>query len=311
MSQHHSTPFVEVDRAEWARLAPNTAMPLTEREVHALRGLGDSLELREVAEVYLPVSRLISLYHEAFMRLHQDTMEFLGQPNTHKVPFVIGVAGSVAVGKSTTARLLQSLLSRWSNSPRVDLVTTDGFLYPNAELERRGIMARKGFPESYDRRTLLNFVSRIKAGEERVTAPVYSHLTYDIVEDEEVVVEQPDILVIEGLNVLQAPPSNAHMAVSDLFDFTVYVDAKTQSITDWYVDRFLKLKRSAFTDPDSYFHRFANLDDAAASELALTIWKATNLPNLKENILPTRSRADLVLRKAADHTVHSVLLRKL
>ena len=311
MSQHHSTPFVEVDRAEWARLAPNTAMPLTEREVHALRGLGDSLELREVAEVYLPMSRLISLYHEAFKRLHEETMTFLGQSQSHKVPFVIGVAGSVAVGKSTTARLLQSLLSRWSNSPRVDLVTTDGFLYPNAELERRGIMARKGFPESYDRRSLLNFVARIKAGEERVTAPVYSHLTYDIVEGDEIVVEQPDILVIEGLNVLQAPPSNAHMAVSDLFDFSVYVDAKTQSITDWYVDRFLKLKRGAFTDPDSYFHRFANLDDAAATQLALTIWKATNLPNLKENILPTRSRADLVLRKAADHTVHSVLLRKL
>lgn len=286
-------------------------LPLTEREVHQLRGLGDELELREVAEVYLPLSRLISLYHEAFKRLHDDTMEFLGQEAPRKVPFIIGVAGSVAVGKSTTARLLKSLLSRWSSSPRVDLITTDGFLYPNAELERRGIMARKGFPESYDRRALLNFVSRVKSGQERVSAPVYSHLTYDIVEGEEVTVESPDILVMEGLNVLQAPPSNAHLAVSDLFDFSVYVDAQTSSITEWYVDRFLKLQRGAFKNPESYFHRFAELDEGAAREFALTIWKATNLPNLNENILPTRSRADLVLRKASNHTVHSVLLRKL
>ena len=311
MSQHHSTPFVEIDRAEWSRLAPNAPMPLTQREVDGLRGLGEELELSEVAEVYLPLSRLISLYHEAFRRLHHETMAFLGRDGGEKVPFIIGVAGSVAVGKSTTARLLQSLLARWSSSPRVDLVTTDGFLRPNAELERHGMLARKGFPESYDRRALLNFVSRIKAGESRVTAPVYSHLTYDIVADEEIVVEQPDILVVEGLNVLQAPPSNAHMAVSDLFDFTIYVDAQTQSIEQWYVERFLRLQRSAFTSPDSYFHRFADLDEATAREVALTIWKATNLPNLKENILPTRSRADLVLRKASDHTVHSVLLRKL
>lgn len=311
MSQPHSTPFVEIDRAEWSRLAPNAPLPLTEREVDQLRGFGEELQLREVAEVYLPLSRLISLYHEAFNRLHDETMSFLGRKGGVKVPFVIGVAGSVAVGKSTTARLLQSLLSRWSSSPRVDLVTTDGFLHPNAVLERRGILARKGFPESYDRRSLLNFVARVKAGDDRVVAPVYSHLTYDIVPDERVVVERPDILVIEGLNVLQAPPSNAHMAVSDLFDFSVYVDAKTPSIEQWYVDRFLKLQRSAFTDPDSYFHRFANLDEETAREVALTIWKATNLPNLKENILPTRSRADLVLRKAPDHSVHSVLLRKL
>ncbi|WP_293698247.1 type I pantothenate kinase [uncultured Agrococcus sp.] len=311
MTQHQNSPFFEIPRAEWSHLAPNMPLPLTEREVEGLRGLGEALELREVADVYLPLSRLISLYHEAFKRLHGDTMQFLGEELGPKVPFVIGVAGSVAVGKSTTARLLKSLLSRWSSSPRVDLVTTDGFLHPNAELERRGITARKGFPESYDRRALLNFVSRVKSGQEQVSAPVYSHLTYDIVPDEKVTVEHPDILIVEGLNVLQAPSTNAQLAVSDLFDFSVYVDAKTSSITNWYVERFLKLQRGAFTDPDSYFHRFANLDEEAAREVALTIWKATNLPNLKENILPTRSRADLVLRKAADHTVHSVLLRKL
>lgn len=303
------TPFVEVDRAVWSRLAPRTPNPLTEREVARLRGLGDRLELREVAEVYLPLSRLISLYQAASARLHADTTAFLGGTNG-KVPFVIGVAGSVAVGKSTTARLLQELLGRWEGSPRVDLVTTDGFLHPNSELERRGLMQRKGFPESYDRRALLQFVTRVKSGEPEVRAPVYSHLTYDIVPDEQIVVSNPDILIIEGLNVLQPPPSKAHMAVSDLFDFAVYVDARATAIRDWYVERFLALKQGAFQDPASYFHRFAGLTEQAGRAYALGVWDSINGPNLAENIAPTRSRADLVLRKDADHTVRSVLLRK-
>lgn len=287
-----------------------TPNPLTEREVARLRGLGDRLELREVAEVYLPISRLVSLYQESARRLHAETASFLGE-RARPVPFVIGVAGSVAVGKSTTARLLQELLGRWEGSPRVDLVTTDGFLLPNAELERRGLMQRKGFPEAYDRRALLAAISKVKAGVEEVEVPVYSHLTYDIVPDERIVIRRPDILIVEGLNVLQPPASKAHMAVSDLFDFSVYVDARTASIREWYVERFLALQRGAFQQPESYFHRFADLDEQAARAYAVGVWDAINGPNLVENILPTRSRADLVLRKADDHTVRSVLLRKI
>lgn len=307
---HQQTPFVEIDRVAWSRLAPTTPNPLTEREVARLRGLGDRLELREVAEVYLPISRLVSLYQESSRRLHDETASFLGE-RAHPVPFVIGVAGSVAVGKSTTARLLQELLGRWEGSPRVDLVTTDGFLFPNAELERRGLMQRKGFPESYDRRALLTAISQVKSGAEEVEVPVYSHLTYDIVPDGRIVIRRPDILIVEGLNVLQPPASKAHMAVSDLFDFTVYVDARTASIREWYVERFLTLQQGAFQRPESYFHRFADLDEQAARAHAVGIWDAINGPNLAENILPTRSRADLVLRKDADHTVRSVLLRKI
>jgi type I pantothenate kinase len=242
--------------------------------------------------------------------LHESTTAFLGQ-TASATPFVIGVAGSVAVGKSTIARLLQALLARWEDTPRVELVTTDGFLLPNAELEKRGLLQRKGFPESYDRRGLLRFVSRVKSGAAEVTAPVYSHLSYDIVADEQIVVRRPDILIVEGLNVLQPPGPGSRLAVSDLFDFTVYVDARSSDIERWYVDRFLRLQRGAFVDPQSYFHRFAELSEADAVARARQIWRDINGPNLEQNILPTRARASLVLRKDADHSVSSVLLRKI
>jgi type I pantothenate kinase len=306
----HATPFLEMDRAAWAALAPTAAHPLSEQELVRLRGLGDTLDLREVADVYVPLSRLLNLYAVGARELHRSTRGFLGQ-NDEPTPFVIGVAGSVAVGKSTTARLLRELLARWEDTPRVELVTTDGFLLPNAELERRGLMERKGFPESYDRRALLRFVSRVKSGVEEVRAPVYSHLHYDIVRDAEIVVRRPDILIVEGLNVLQPPAPGARLAVSDLFDFTVYVDARTVDIERWYVERFLRLQRGAFADPRSYFHRFAALDEDDAIALAHSIWQSINGPNLEQNIAPTRARASLVLRKAADHTVSNVLIRKI
>ncbi|MBN9140741.1 MAG: type I pantothenate kinase [Micrococcales bacterium] len=304
-----ATPFLELDRAAWAALAPTTAHPLTEEELLRLRGLGDALDLREVAEVYVPLSRLLNLYAAGAKALHRSTREFLGQDEP-PTPFVIGVAGSVAVGKSTTARLLRELLARWDDTPRVELVTTDGFLLPNAELERRGLMDRKGFPESYDRRALLRFVSRVKSGVEEVRAPVYSHLVYDIVPDAEIVVRRPDILIVEGLNVLQPPAPGARLAVSDLFDFTVYVDARTADIERWYVERFLRLQRGAFSDPRSYFHRYASLSEEDAVARARSIWAGINGPNLEQNIAPTRARASLVLRKASDHTVSNVLIRK-
>lgn len=303
-----SSPFLEIDRAEWAALAPTTPLPLGAGDVERLRGLGDALDLAEVAEVYVPLSRLLSLYVAGAQSAGSDVREFLGQDGP-PTPFVIGVAGSVAVGKSTTARLLRDLLSRWPDTPSVELVTTDGFLLPNAELERRGLMQRKGFPESYDRRALLRFVSEVKSGVDEVRAPVYSHLAYDVT-DEEVVVRRPDVLIVEGLNVLQ-PPTNGRLAVSDLFDFTVYVDARTSDIERWYVERFLRLQRGAFADPSSYFHRYASLSEDEAIARAREIWNSTNGPNLEANILPTRARASLVLRKGADHAVSSVLLRKL
>jgi type I pantothenate kinase len=305
-----TSPFVEIDRRRWAALAPATPQPLTEQELVQLRGLGDSLDLREVAEVYVPLSRLLNLYAAGARDLHSATRSFLGEsgPST---PFVIGVAGSVAVGKSTIARLLRELLSRWEDTPRVERVTTDGFLLPTAELARRGILHRKGFPESYDRRALLRFVSRVKSGVEEVRAPVYSHLTYDRVPDAEIIVRRPDILIVEGLNVLQPPGPGASLAVSDLFDFTVYVDARTSDIAQWYEDRFLALQSGAFADPRSYFHRYAALSHEEAIAKAREIWREINEPNLVENILPTRARASLVLRKERDHTVSTVLLRKI
>jgi type I pantothenate kinase len=309
-SNGHLTPFVEIDRADWAALAPTTALSLTPSEIVALQGLGDRLDLREVTDVYLPLSKLLSLYAVGARRLHDDTSRFLGR-DAPSTPFVIGVAGSVAVGKSTSARLLRELLSRWQDTPRVELVTTDGFLLPNAELERRGLMDRKGFPESYDRRALLRFVTKVKSGANEVRAPFYSHLSYDIVGDAEIVVRKPDILIIEGLNVLQPPTGGHGLAVSDLFDFTIYVDARTSDIANWYEERFLKLQQGAFADPQSYFHRYASLSPDEARAKAHEIWKRINEPNLLQNVLPTRSRADLVLRKSADHTVNSVLLRKL
>ena len=304
------SPFVEIGRDEWAALAPAIPLPLTPNEVVELRGLGDRLDLREVSDVYLPLSRLINLYAVGAKRLHRATSDFLGQ-RAESTPFVIGVAGSVAVGKSTTARLLRELLARWDDTPRVELITTDGFLYSNRELERRGLMERKGFPESYDRRALLRFVSQVKSGAAEVRAPFYSHLSYDIVPDAEVVVRRPDILIVEGLNVLQ-PPIDAHrLAVSDLFDFTVYVDARSADIGRWYEDRFLKLQAGAFANPASYFHRYASLSPGQARETARTIWNRINGPNLAQNILPTRSRATLVLRKNAEHAVDTILLRKI
>jgi type I pantothenate kinase len=313
MHEHPPTqpsPFVEIDRDDWAELAPSTQLPLTETELIQLRGLGDRLDLHEVSDVYLPLSRLLNLYAAGARALHRSTSDFL-HGRTPSTPFVIGVAGSVAVGKSTIARLLRELLARWEDTPRVELVTTDGFLYPNAVLEERGLMERKGFPESYDRRALLRFVSNVKSGVDEVRAPFYSHLSYDIVPDAEVVVRHPDILIVEGLNVLQPPAQGGRLAVSDLFDFTVYVDARTSDIENWYVDRFLSLQRGAFTNPQSYFHRFASLTEDAAIERARSIWKSINEPNLLQNVLPTRARASLVLRKRADHTVSSVLLRKI
>jgi len=303
------TPFVEIDRGDWAELAPSMTVALDESDLQRLRGLGDTLDLTEVAEVYLPLSRLLNLYVAGARATRDATSSFLRQePQT--TPYVIGIAGSVAVGKSTTARLLQELLGRWSDTPRVELITTDGFLWPNAELERRGLLQRKGFPESYDRRSLTRFVSQVKSGAAEVRAPVYSHLVYDIVPGEHIVVKRPDVLIVEGLNVLQPPASAAHIAVSDLFDFSIYVDARTADIEQWYVERFLRLQRGAFTDPDSYFHRYASLSEPEAIERARSIWAEINGPNLEQNVLPTRARADLVLRKGADHGVASVLLRK-
>jgi type I pantothenate kinase len=304
------SPFVEIDRADWAALAPTMAAPLTEAEVAELRGLGDELDLVEVREVYLPLSRLINLYVAGARQVHASTTEFLGA-KSGGTPFVIGVAGSVAVGKSTIARVLRELLARWDGTPQVDLVTTDGFLLPNAQLERRGLMELKGFPESYDRRALLRFVSQVKSGADEVRAPLYSHLKYDIVGDAEIVVRKPDVLIVEGLNVLQPPAPGHGLAVSDLFDFTIYVDARTSDIARWYEERFLTLQRGAFADPLSFFHRYAKLDEEEARAVARDIWSRINEPNLVKNILPTRARASLVLRKDSTHAVSSVLLRKI
>lgn len=304
------SPFDEIDRRRWSALAPETPQQLSEIELVQLRGLGDALDMREVAEVYVPLSRLLNLYAAGARELHTATRTFLREPGD-RTPFVIGVAGSVAVGKSTIARLLRELLSRWEDTPRVERITTDGFLLPTDELARRGILHRKGFPESYDRRALLRFVARVKAGADEVRAPVYSHLSYDRVPDAEIIVRKPDILIVEGLNVLQPPGPGAALAVSDLFDFTIYVDARTSDIAQWYEERFLALQRGAFTDPRSYFHRYAALSNDEAALKAREIWREINEPNLVQNILPTRARASLVLRKASDHTVETVLLRKI
>ena len=303
------SPYVELHRAQWRELRDSLPLPLSEDELVALRGLGEPVDLDEVADVYLPLSRLISLQVAARQRLHESTTTFLGEETGGtKVPFVIGLAGSVAVGKSTTARILRTLLARWPDHPRVDLVTTDGFLHSKAELVRRGLMHRKGFPESYDRRALLRFVTEVKSGAPEVSAPVYSHVAYDILPDERHVVRQPDILIVEGLNVLQPGPS---LTVSDLFDFSVYVDARTEHIARWYTDRFLALRSTAFADPESHFHHFAELSDDEARSEADHLWRTINEPNLVDNILPTRPRATLVLRKDIDHTINRVRLRKL
>lgn len=301
--------YLELDRKQWRNLRQSMPMVLTEGELDQLVGLGEQIDLEEVADVYLPLSRLIHLRVAARQRLYAATSTFLGELQTSRqVPFVIGIAGSVAVGKSTTARVLAALLARWDSHPTVDLVTTDGFLLPTAELERRGLMHRKGFPESYDRRALLRFVTEVKSGAREVTAPVYSHLTYDRVPDVMHYIRQPDILIVEGLNVLQTGPT---LMVSDLFDFSIYVDAKIRDIEQWYISRFLQMRTTSFADPNSHFHSYAGLTDDQATVAASDIWMSINRPNLIENILPTRPRATLVLRKDSDHSINRVRLRKL
>ncbi|WP_193599047.1 type I pantothenate kinase [Microbacterium sp. YJN-G] len=303
------SPYREIGRAEWARLAADLDQPLSETEVVGIRGIGDRLNLTEVREVYMPLSRLLSLYASSIRKLGAATSDFLHEEDS-TTPFVVGIAGSVAVGKSTIARLLRELMSRWPGTPRVELVTTDGFLYPNAELERRGLMDRKGFPESYDRRALISFLTEVKSGAAEVRAPFYSHMRYDIVPDAHVVVRRPDVVIVEGLNVLQPPPAPNDVAVSDLFDFSIYVDAETEHIERWYTDRFLALRKGAFSNPSSYFNVFAHLTDDEAVTTALGYWREINMPNLVENVLPTKHRATLVLRKGADHAVETVQLRK-
>ena len=309
-----SSPYVELDRDAWAALGRATEQPLTPEEIDRVRGLGDELDLDEVQQVYLPLSALLSLYVKSATKLHRATEEFLHQSQPPRTPFVIGLAGSVAVGKSTTARVLQQMLAHWPEHPRVSLVTTDGFLLPNDELRRRGLLDRKGFPESYDRKALLKFVIDIKSGKDEVEAPTYSHLVYDVVPDERIVVSRPDIVVIEGLNVLQSarvrPDGRPGLAVSDFFDFSVYVDAATSDIRRWYTDRFLRLRQTAFRDPASYFARYAAFSEDEAVKEANRIWDEINGPNLEQNVKPTRSRATLVLRKDHDHSVRWVRLRK-
>jgi len=308
------SPYRVYSIEEWAKLRADTPMTLTIEEIVKLRSLGDPVSLEEVEQVYLPISRLLTFYVTAIQGLYSATQRFLGA-NDAKVPFVLGIGGSVAVGKSTTARVLRELLTRWPSSPKVDLVTTDGFLFPNAVLQAEGLMERKGFPESYDVATLLGFLSDIKAGLPGVRAPVYSHLSYDIVPDESIVVDRPDILILEGVNVLQPRelPKDAKAIpfVSDFFDFSIYLDAEEEALRRWYIDRFMRLKETRFRDPKSYFHSYAKLGDAEAEKIAAGLWDRINLVNLRENILPTRPRADLILGKGSDHAVRLVALRKL
>jgi type I pantothenate kinase len=312
-AEKHGSPFLTFSRRQWAELRASTPMTLTEFEISALRGINEHLSLEEVAEIHLPISRLLSLHVAATRQLHQVRATFLGSPSP-QVPYVIGIAGSVAVGKSTIARVLQTLLSRWPEHPKVDLVTTDGFLYPNAVLQQRGLMRRKGFPESYDLRRLIEFVRDVKSGRATVTAPVYSHLHYDILSDTVQTVAQPDILILEGLNVLQHGDQRgeaARLFVSDYFDFSLYVDADETHLRQWFRERFLRLRDTAFQNPHSFFHRYATLSLEEALQISAEIWEQINAVNLRENIAPTRERASLILEKGDDHLVQRVFLRKL
>lgn len=307
------SPYRHFKRAEWASLRADTPLTLTLDDLTRLKSVGDPISLEEVIEIYLPLSRLLALYVAATQGLFKATQRFLGAEDG-KVPYIIGVAGSVAVGKSTTARILRALLSRWPNTPKVELITTDGFLLPNAVLEREGLMEKKGFPESYDNKALLRFLSAVKAGQRQVCAPVYSHLVYDVVPGEATCVDGPDILIVEGVNVLAARPLRQPKEipfVSDFFDFSVYLDASEEQLERWYVDRFLRLRETAFKDPRSYFRKYADLSDDETVRVAKDIWTRINLENLRQNIAPTRPRASLILTKGADHKIEEVALRKL
>ncbi len=302
--------YLTFGREEWADLRAATPLTLREHDLDSLRGINERIDLDEVAAVYLPLTRLLNLYVAATQNLSKVSSAFLGTLEP-KVPYVIGVAGSVAVGKSTFARILQALLARWPDHPKVDLVTTDGFLYPNRILEERGIMNRKGFPDSYDTRRLLQFLRELKSGEPNVAAPVYSHVVYDIVDGDEVIVSQPDIVILEGLNVLQVGSSDASEFVSDYFDFSIYIDADEEHIQEWYVRRFLTLRETVFQNPDSFFRHYAHLTTEEAVETAKFIWREINGRNLRDNIEPSKARAGLVLRKGQDHRVTNVSLRRL
>jgi type I pantothenate kinase len=308
-----TTPYVQFDRTQWATLRDSVPLPLKEAEITKLKGINEYLSLDEVVQIYLPLSRLLNFYISSNLRRQAVLEQFLGTDG-QKIPYIIGIAGSVAVGKSTAARVLQALLSRWPEHRSVELITTDGFLYPNQILQQRGIMKKKGFPQSYDMHRLVNFVSEIKSGAKSVTAPVYSHLIYDIIPDHQKVINQPDILILEGLNVLQSgmdyPHDPHHVFVSDFVDFSIYVDAPEELLKTWYINRFLKFRQGAFSDPDSYFHNYAQLPEAEAINIATQIWNEINGMNLKENILPTRERASLILTKSANHAIENIRLRK-
>ncbi len=307
------SPWRRFPAEEWEKLREKTPLPLTEDDLAALRGRGETVSLSEVEQIYLPLSRFLSLHVRAARTLHRVTNEFLGKSES-KTPYIIGLAGSVAVGKSTTSRILRELLARWPNHPKVEIVATDGFLFPNQHLEARGLMRRKGWPESFDQAALLSFVAAIKSGQQEVAAPCYSHSSYDIVPDEQILVQQPDIIIIEGLNVLQTPVltgSSTPAAVSDFFDFSVYLDADLAALRQWYIARFFQLRRTAFRDPENYFHRYSCIDEKDILKIAEDFWDGINLPNLIANILPTRPRADLILRKNEDHAIREVWLRKL
>lgn len=308
------SPFAVYSAGEWSTLSDGRATPLNERDLRNLRSVGDAISLTEVDQIYLTVSRILAAHARATRRLYKTRASFLPHVK-ERTPFVIAIAGSVAVGKSTTARLIQELIRRWPNSPRVDLVTTDGWLYPNAELENRGIMHRKGFPESYDRASMLRFLSDVKSGKSNVTVPVYSHLKYDVDPDQSVTISRPDILIFEGLNVLQSRAADTSDTptplASDHFDFSIYMDARELHIKAWYVKRFLALRETAFRNPDSHFNRWANLTDAEATDRATELWDTINAINLSDNIRPTRPRANLILRKGADHLINRIALRRL